>query len=187
MNQNDIQTGDTLLIRNKKDFISRTICSVMKKWGTKKGLPTDKIYSHAGRFVWIAGKLYVYGSIDSGYKPWLFDLHYKWDDDLMVMRRKTSLSQPEMDQTTNFCLHLVTISRMYQYLNFVKWLTLVYLGINIFGKENDHVMYCYESEHLCRKNLNPENYGDISQTDIFQLVYDPNYEIIYQMYGQTNK
>jgi hypothetical protein len=179
MNQNDIQTGDTLLIRNKKDFISRTICAVMKKWGTKKGLPTDKIYSHAGRFVWIAGKLYVYGSIDSGYKPWLFDLHYKWDDDLMVMRRKTPLSLPEMDQTTNFCLHLVTISRMYQYLNFIKWLTLVYLGLNIFGKENDHVMYCYESEHLCRKNLNPDNYGDISQTDIFQLVYDPNYEIIW--------
>jgi hypothetical protein len=58
---------------------------------------------------------------------------------------------------------------------------LVYLGINIFGKENDKITYCYESERLARKNLNPENYTDnIEQTDIFKLLFDKNYRVIYR-------
>ena len=181
MTINDVQLGDSMLRKDPKDFISRVICAVMLKWAKKQGYPKDLVYSHAARLIPIAGKLYVFGSIDSGYKPWIFELHYNWDeDDFCIMRRKTPLTQEEQNQTTNFCLHLVTISRMYQYLNFIKWLMIVYLNINLFKKENNHIMYCYNSEHECRENLNPDSHLNDPKTDVFQLLYDPNYEIIYK-------
>jgi len=96
------------------------------------------------------------------------------------MRRKTELSEAETIQTFNYCLHLDSVSIMYQYWNFVQWLFLVYLGINTFKKDNDGFTYCYESEAKARKNLNPENYGDVEQTDIYKLLLDPNYHIIYK-------
>ncbi|MFA5049194.1 MAG: hypothetical protein WC516_09285 [Patescibacteria group bacterium] len=181
MNLEDIKTGDDLF-RKDKSFLSKNICSVMKKWGKKKGYKTDLLFSHAARFIWIAGELYVYGSIDSGYKPWLFKNHYDWEkDDFVIMRRKKELSSTEINQIINYCQHLVTISRLYQFANFIRWIILVYLGINTFNKQNDHVLYCYQSTRLCRKNLNPENYEkDTNIVDIFQLLYDPNYKIIYK-------
>jgi hypothetical protein len=182
MKLEDVQIGDSMLRRDPKDFISRVICAVMVKWGKKQGYNTDLVYSHAAALIPISGLVYAFGSIDSGYKPWVFEKHYDWDkDDFCIMRRKTPLTKEEQEQTTNFCLHLVTISRMYQYLNFVKWLMLVYLGINIFGKkENEHIMYCYNSEYQRRRNLNPELYPSSPQTDLFQLLYTPSYEIIYK-------
>lgn len=180
MKMTDIKTGDTLLVKGDR-FLSRTICKVMKHWGKKKGYPTDIIYSHAGRFVWIADELYVFESVDNGYNPRLFRVHYDWQDsDFAVMRRKTPLSEAETKQTTNFCLHLDTISLMYQYWNFFQWLLLVYLKINTFNKDSDKFEYCYESERKARKNLNPDQYGRVNQTDIFDLIYDKNYEIIYR-------
>lgn len=179
MNINDIKTGDTLLVKSDK-FLSKTIVKVMKHWGKKKGYPTNIIYSHAARFVWIANKLYVFESVDNGYNPRLFEIHYDWDkSDFAIMRRKISLSEEEIKQTTHFCLHLDTISIMYQYWNFFQWLLLVYLKINTFKKDTDKFEYCFESERKARKNLNPENYGNVNQTDIFDLLYDPNYEIIH--------
>jgi hypothetical protein len=183
--KDQIHTGDTFLVTNPKDFVPRQICAVMRQWAKKKGydkLPDYNpkfIFSHAARFAWIAGELYLFGSIDSGYKPILFRRHYNFDKDYyIVMRRKAALSDTEKDQTINQCIHLVTVSGLYQFWNFVQWLALVYLDINLFKKDSDKFTYCYEGERMARKDLNPENYGDTYQTDLFQLVYDPNYEII---------
>jgi hypothetical protein len=181
INISDIQTGDSFLVRNRKDWLSNIICAVMKKWGKKKGYNVDLLFSHAARFVWIADELYLFGSIDVGYRPILFRLHYNWEnDEFVIMRRKTELTEKEKKQTTNYCLHLTTISLMYQYWNFIQWLMLVYLGINTFGGKGDRANYCYESEDKCRKDLNPEWYGDISEVSIFNLLYDKNYSIIYK-------
>ena len=180
MNIEDIKTGDSFLTRSDT-FISKAICRVMTKWGKKKGYPTDLVYSHAARFIWIADELYLFGSVDNGYQPILFKLHYDWDkDNFAIMRRKTILTKNEEIQTTNYCIHLDTVSISYQYWNFVQWLIKVYLGINLFRKDSDSYTYCYEGERKCRKNLNPENYGDTYITDIFQLLYDKNYKIIYK-------
>ncbi|MFA5153584.1 MAG: hypothetical protein WC554_13555 [Clostridia bacterium] len=122
MNLNDVKTGDTLLVKNNK-FLSKTICKVMKCWGNKNGYPTNIIFSHAARFIWLADKLYVFESVDNGYNPRLFELHYDWKtSDFVVMRRKILLTEEEMKQTTNYCLHLDTISLSYQYWNFFQWL-----------------------------------------------------------------
>lgn len=182
MELKDVKTGDTLLV-NADTFLSRTIKKVMKYWGKKKGYDTSILYSHAGRFVWIADELYVFESVDNGYNPRLFKRHHDWiDSDFAVMRRREPLSLKESKQTTNFCLHLDTVSIGYQYWNFIQWLLLVYLGINTFNKKEDRdkFEYCYESEREARKNLNPDQYGNVDQTDIFQLLYDPNYEILYK-------
>ena len=180
MNINDIQDGDTFLVRSSS-FLSKMICKVMTHWGKKKGYEVKPMYSHAARFIWIADELYVFGSVANGYNPLLFEKEYNWDtDDFAVMRRKKPLTKAEKKQTTRFVLHLDSISIMYQYWNFLKWLLLVYLNINTFGKGNDKMMYCYESEERARKDLNPENYGIISETDIFDLLYDKNYEVIYK-------
>ena len=181
MNINDIKDGDTLLVNNGS-WLSNTICKVMKKWAKRRGFPLTPIYSHAARFVWIEGELYVFGSVDSGYKPWLFHRHYDWDNgDFAIMRRKEELSEEERKQTIHYMLHLDTISISYQYWNFIQWLILVYLRINTFGKDSDKFMYCYESEMAARKNLNPSHYpGDRSKTDVFDLLYDPFYEVIYK-------
>ena len=179
----EVKTGDTILVNNDS-FLSRTIRKVMKKWGKKNGYDTSVIYSHAGRCIWIAGELYVFESVDNGYQPRLFRLHYPWNyADFAIMRRKTPLTAKETKKTTHFCLHLDTISLGYQYWNFIQWLLLVYLGINTFEKrkeDNDKFEYCYESEREARKNLNPDYYGNVDQTDVFQLLYDQNYEIIYK-------
>jgi hypothetical protein len=181
MDIKDVKTGDTFLVRNKKAWLSKMICAVMTHWGKMKGYPTNLVFSHAGRFVWIADELYLFGSVENGYNPILFTVHYDWNnDDFAVMRRKTPLSDVEEKQTTNFVLHLDTVSVGYQYWNFVQWLMLVYLHINTFKKDSDRFTYCYESERMSRKNLNPAWYGNVAESDIFELLYDQNYDIIYK-------
>lgn len=176
----EIKTGDTILV-NQDTFLSRTIQKVMKKWGKRQGWPTSPIYSHAGRCVWIEGKLYVFESVVNGYNPRLFERHYDLvESDLAIMRRIEPLSEEEMVQTTHYCLHLDTISISYQYWNFIQWLLLVYLRFDTFHKDSDKFEYCYESEAKARKNLNPDHYGYVNQTDIFELIYDPYYEVIYK-------
>ena len=181
MDKKDIKTGDTLLV-NRNNFLSRTIRKVMKKWGKRQGYPTNILYSHAARFVWIADTLYVFGSVENGYQPWDFDKHYDWEnDDFAVMRRKTPLSEAEEKQTINYVLHIDAVSVSYQYWNFIQWLLLVYLHIDTFKNDSDKFTYCYESEHKARKNLNPEWYmGSVAQTDIFELLYDQNYDLLYK-------
>ena len=180
MDIKDIKTGDSLLVKSDS-FLSKTICKVMKHWGKKNNYDTSIIYSHAGRFIWIADELYVFESVDNGYNPRLFKLHYNWEtNDFAVMRRKKALTIAEQKQTTTYCLHLDTISLMYQYWNFFQWLALVYLNINTFKEDSDKFNYCYESECKARKNLNPDKYGKVNQTDIFDLLHDENYEIIYR-------
>lgn len=193
MNINDIQTGDTFLTTNYKSFISKSIVKVMKYWGKKHyKIIKPIVLSHACRFAWIDNELYVYGSIDSGYKPWLFRLHYSLNnpnEGCIIMRRKQPLDINEKSKTIHYMQYLVTVSFIYQFTNFIKWLCLVYLNIDlfkissyinkIFGTTNK-ILYCYQSEYMCRKNLNPENYGNTEKVDFFMLVNDTNYQIIYQ-------
>jgi len=179
-NLKDIRTGDTFLTKSNT-FISKAICKVMKDWGKKKGYNTDLIYSHAARFVWIAGELYLFGSVDNGYNPILFRKHYDWDkDNFLIMRRKENLTLQEENKTLNYCLHLDTVSIGYQYWNFIQWIIKVYLNISLFWKDKDKFTYCYEAERKARKELNPENYGEVYITDIFELIYDKYYNIIYK-------
>jgi len=180
MNINEIKDGDTFLVRTNS-WLSKTICKVMTKWGREKNYLIRPIYSHAARFAWIADELYLFGSVANGYNPILFKEHYDWDnDDFAIMRRKKPLSEKDRKQTINYMLHLDSISISYQYWNFIQWLLLVYLGLDTFGNDSKKFMYCYESERYARKNLNPSRYNDVSQTDIFDLLYDPNYEVIYK-------
>jgi len=178
--ENDIQTGDSLLITTYNSFISKTIVKVMRKYNKQRNINCPIVLSHAARFIRIAGELYVFGSIDSGYKPWLFKKHYSLTDPnegMVIMRRKTPLTDKEKDQTTNYCLHLTTVSFMYQYWALLQWLLLVYLKIDTFKKDSDKTNYCYESEHECRKDLNPESYGETYKTPFHILINDPNYRI----------
>lgn len=177
-----IQTGDTLLVTNYKDFVSKTIVSTMKKYNKQNNINCPIVLSHSVRFARIAGKLYVFGSIDSGYKPWIFEKHYSLNDPnegLVIMRRKTPLTIKEKAQTTNYCLHLTTVSFVYQYWALLQWLLLVYLKIDTFKQDSDKTNYCYESEHMCRKNLDSTKYGETYKTPFHILITDPNYEIIY--------
>ena len=177
---NEVKDGDTFLVRTDS-WLSRTICNVMRRWGKKKKRPLTPIYSHAARFAWIADELYLFGSVENGYNPILFRKHYDWDQtDFAIMRRKKELSVEEKKQTINYMLHLDTISISYQYWNFIQWLLLVYLNIDTFGNDSKKFMYCYESERYARKNLNPDRYGNVSRTDIFDLLYDPNYDVVYK-------
>ena len=178
----EIKTGDSFLVRDKS-FISRCICGVMKHWAKKTGntLLIPLIYSHAGRFVWIAGELYIFGSIENGYQPLLFRENYDLEkDDYIIMHRKLELTIAEEEQTANYCLHLDSVSIIYQYWMVIQWLAKVYLNIDLFAKDSDSTTYCYEAEMMARKNLNPDKYGQTFETDIFKLVNDPNYEIIYK-------
>ncbi len=180
MNIIDIKTGDSFLIRGTSK-ISDLIYKIMKHWGKKKGLNTDLIYTHAARFIWINNDLYIFGSIGNGYEPLLFTDKYNWNTtDFAVMRRKIPLTIEEQNKTTEYVLHLDSISIGYQYWNFFQWLFLIYLGVDFFGKGSDKFNYCYESERKARKNLNPENYGNVTETSIFDLLYDKNYDIIYR-------
>jgi hypothetical protein len=153
----------------------------MLHWATKKGYSKNRVYSHAARFIWIAGELYLFGSVENGYNPILFNKHYDFTKSkYVIMRRISPLSKTDQMLTTNYCLHLDTVSVMYQYWNFIQWLMLVYLNINTFKEDSDRFNYCYESEARARKSLNPSHYRSVYQTDVFQLLYDPNYEIIYE-------
>lgn len=189
MELKDVKTGDTLLVSNRRSLISRLIIREMKKWGKKKypEYAGEKVWSHAGTFVWIEGSLYVFESVDNGYKPRLFARHYNWySSDMAVMRRNTELTKDEEVRLTHFCLHLVTISLSYQFWNFIQWLVLINTGKNWFPKreDNDKHEYCYESAMECRKFLNPDNYGNVDQTDIYQLLHDTNYKLIYTSFNE---
>ena len=180
MKLSDVKTGDSFGFRGNS-FVSKVILNTMKYWGKRHGYNVDKLYSHFGRAVWIANKLYIFGSIDSGYKPWLFELHYDWElDDFIIMRRTKELVIIEEIDTTHFCMHLTTINLFYQYLALLQWLILVYLRINTFKNHpSNDFTYCYRAELMCRADLNPENYKQTSVVDVFMLRDDPNYEIIY--------
>jgi len=179
MKMTDIKTGDTLLVKTDA-FLSKIICRVMKRWGKKMGYDVKQVYSHAARFVWIAEKLYLFGSVENGYNPIIFTRHYDFEkSNFVIMRRLKELSEQEALQTINYCLHLDTLSITYQYWNLFQWLVLVYLNINLFKEDSDKFTYCFEAERKARKNLNPENYTSVYITDIFHLLYDKNYKIIH--------
>lgn len=184
MNLTDIKTGDTILVTDYNNWLSKTICKVMTKYGKQKGYKTDTILSHACTAVWIGNELYVFGSIESGYKPWLFRKHYSLTDinenGIVLMRRKHPLSASDESALTHYCMHLNTVSIAYQYWNFFQWLAKVYLKINLFKQDSDNFNYCYESAYMCRKVLNPYSYGDTYMTSFFDLYFDPNYEVIYR-------
>ena len=194
MDINFIKTGDNFLTTDYNDFVSKSIVAVMKKYAKQKGIKADIVLSHAAEFVWIAGELYVYGSIDSGYKPWIFNKHYSLTgstEGCVIMRRKIPLSIEEQNKITNYCQYLVGMSFMYQYFNLIKWLALVYLHINLFKLSYKiskffntvyKITYCYQSTYMCRKNLNPEYYNNHEDymVDFFMLINDENYEIIYK-------
>ena len=169
----DIKTGDTLLTNSDK-FLSRVIVKVMRHWGKKTGRKERKLYSHAGRFAWLGGELYVFGSIASGYNPSTFK-----GGDFAIMRRRVPLTEEETNKTINYMLHLDSISLGYQYWNFVKWLLRVYLNINILWKKTPRFLYCYEAEYYARQNLDPLTHPD-QPVDIFTLLEDPEYEIIHE-------
>lgn len=180
MNINDVKTGDSFLVRDNS-FLSKTICAVMKHWGKKNSYNVDILYSHAARFVWVADELYLFGSVVNGYNPIIFNRHYNWEtDNFVVMRRNVPLTEAEEKQTTNYVLHLDTVSIGYQYWNFIQWLLLVYLRIDTFKNDNEKFNYCFESERRARKNLNPDQYGNVAKTDMFDILYDKNYSIIYR-------
>ena len=186
MKKDDVKTGDTFLVKSDK-FLSRTICKVMKHWGKMKGYDTSIIYSHAARFIWIDDVLYLFGSVINGYNPIEFDDNYNWNtSDFAIMRHKPPITFDEEKKTRKFCLHLDSVSITYQYWNFVQWLTLVYLKINLFTKDSEKFCYCYESERLARKDLYPQNYGDVNRTDIFDLLFDKDYELIYRSNPSTS-
>jgi len=128
--------------------------------------------------------LYVYGSIDSGYRPWIFKDHYSLTDPnqgVVIQRRETPLTVAEENKTIKYVQHLTTVSWMYQYWNFIQWLALVYLGWNWFSKDPDHFTYCYEADYKRRKNLNPEWYpGQDWRVDFFMLSEDKHYPVIYK-------
>jgi hypothetical protein len=175
---NDIQTGDTWLVKSDS-FLSRVICRVMKHWGKKCGLNTNLVYSHAARFVWIADELYLFGSVENGYNPIPFLLHYDLKkSNYAIMRRRLPLAEDGKKKTTRYCLHLDTISLSYQYWNLFQWLAKVYLNINLFRKDSDKFLYCYEAERKARKDLNPDHYKEVFITDVFDLLDDPYYVII---------
>lgn len=189
MNIQDIKTGDDFLTTTYNGFISKAIRTVMKKWAKKKCITIPKtkdgkeiIMSHAGTFVWVGEELYLYGSIDSGYKPIVFKDHYSLtskDHAAIVMRRIIPLNNKEMNKVIKFCQHLVTVNLLYQYWNFIQWCLLVYLNINLFNKDRDAFTYCFESTMKKRQDLDPMNYLDTEQTDVFQLLNDTTYTIIY--------
>jgi hypothetical protein len=180
MEKEEVKTGDTFLVKSDT-FLSRIICKVMKRWGKRKGYDTSIVYSHAARFIWIDNVLYLFGSVINGYNPIEFDDNYDWKTtDFAVMRHKPPLTDDEEKRTRTFCLHLDSVSITYQYWNFVQWLALVYLRINLFTKDSEKFCYCYESERMCRKDLYPQNYGDVNRTDVFDLLFDKDYEIIYR-------
>jgi hypothetical protein len=184
MDIKDIKTGDCLLTTDYKAFLSKSIVKVMNHWKKKQKIVcTEATLSHAGTFAWIAGELYVYGSIESGYKPWLFKVHYSFDnvnEGDIVMRRVTPLTPEEENIVINYVQHLITISISYQFWNFIQWIMLVYFNVDWFKKDSDDFTYCYESQHLVRKHLNPDKYGDTYKTSYFDLVNDPNYSVIFR-------
>lgn len=186
MKLNEIKTGDNLLVTSNK-WLSRTIVKVMKDWGKKTNRHLDKVYSHAGTLIWSGGELYVFESVDGGFKPRLFEDHYDLvDSDLAIMRRNKPLNKTDEDRVINAAFRLTRKSTSYQYWNFIQWLSTVYLGIKMFNtkkEDNDKFEYCYESTMEIRKALNPENYGNVDMTDIYDLMLDPNYKVIYQSKG----
>ena len=194
MELSSIQTGDNFLTTDYNSFVSTTIVKVMKKYAKQHNIKSEIVLSHAAELIWIAGELYIYGSIDSGYKPWLFRKHYSLTgstEGCVIMRRKTPLTEEEQNKITNYCQYLVGVSFMYQYFNLIKWLALVYLHINLFKLSYkiskllntiNKITYCYQSTYMSRKNLNPEYYNNHEDymVDFFMLIDDNNYEIIYK-------
>jgi hypothetical protein len=189
----DIKTGDSILVTNYNNFLSNTIRKVMFKFGKQENIITDTILSHACTAVWIDNELYAFGSVESGYKPWLFKLHYSLQDlnrnGIVVMRRNEPLSKEEEVKLRHYCIHLNTISIAYQFWNFIQWLAYVYCTVkvkgkrfrlNLFTKDADAFNYCYESGMLCRKWLNPDNYKDCCITSFFDLYFDSSYHVVYK-------
>lgn len=39
---------------------------------------------------------------------------------------------------------------------------------------------------MARKDLYPQNYGDVNRTDIFDLLFDKDYELIYRSNPSTS-
>lgn len=181
----ELQTGDNFLVRGSS-FLSKSICKVMRKWAKKKGYSkylVDRVMSHAAVVI-VHTELpnipYLYGSTESGYKPIEFDKHYDWDnDEFIIMRRRNGMNDDQKAEVLRYCLHLTTVSIFYQYWNLIQWILLVYLNFNTFKKDREAFTSCYESCYLTRREVEPNKYPYLPNPDVFMLLGDDNYEIIY--------
>jgi hypothetical protein len=117
--------------------------------------------SHCATFIWDAGDLWLYGSIDWGYKPIIFTDHYTENDNLMVLR--DGLTEIQQHNLVVDAMKMTGEATLYPYWILAMWALYVathwkYLLSGGGHRAEDCFKACYELKRAIlpdKYNLNP--------------------------------
>ncbi len=159
-----IKNGDTGLFAGTS-FLSKEIIRFMTQY--RNEFPVDKevvaklkgfVPSHAGTFFRVDGVLYLFGSIEWGFKPIVFLDHYSDADSFMVFRDGLTLDQSH--RALKKAMVMTGESTLYPYWSIALWILYIkthWKWLLSFGGRRAEV--CYESTYEIKREVLPEKYN----------------------------
>ena len=117
------------------------------------------IASHCATFFWVQGKLYIYGSIEYGYRPIVFTDHYSDADSFLVLRSRDGYTASQKIAAFNYAMQALGDSTIYPYWALPMWIAYVKTGWKWFLSGGGHrAQVCYKSVYQVLKAVEPEKY-----------------------------
>lgn len=186
MDLTKIQNGDRLLYAGTS-FISKAIIYWMRQY-TKKftispstlTLLNGFVGSHSGTLFWVNGVLYIYESVDFGYKPDVFTDKYNDESNFLILRIKGGYTPEQAKAALAYAMQLVAVSVIYPYWDLIFWIQYITTGISWMLKwGGTKSEYCFESTYRILNHVLPDVFTKDSQViSFFDLVGDNDIIVI---------
>jgi hypothetical protein len=188
------ETGDIMLVnkRNEKgeySKLNRIIVWFMElyrrqerkrhpEWNAFLG---GWISSHAATLIRRPTGLKVAEAVENGYRIRVFDNHYDFNrDEIVVLRRNKRYLYGEKLETEDYAEELAEVNNFYAYwVTFIYWPVYILTRINLFRKVNKFSLYCYGGALRVAARVNPGMFQeDMRMVSFFSLIV-PGWTIIY--------
>jgi len=161
-----IQDGDRFLSAGTA-WISKQIIHYMTLYRDKfpvvngvKNLLSGFVASHCATFFWIDGVLYLYGSIDWGYKPIVFTDHYSENDSWIILRTKDGYTDGQKKLALNYAMVSMGGSTIYPYWALPMWILYVKTGWKwVLNGGGQKAQVCYKSVYQVLRQIEPYKYS----------------------------
>jgi len=160
----DIQDGDFGFFQGRKG-ISKAIIKAMEDY--KKNFVIDPavlalldgfVASHVGVFFWDRGELWLYGSIEWGFKPIKLRDHYNITDSFIVLR-DPGWTKALQDKAFIYCQEKVGDSTSYPYWRLLLW--RLYISTKWewpMSWGGQRAEECYKSGYQVKREVFPDRY-----------------------------
>ena len=161
-----IHSGDIGVFAGKST-VSKLIIHYMKEYRDNGKFNIDKgiiellngfVPSHLATFFWIDRQLYLFGSIESGFKPILFKDHM-YDYTSFMIIRKSGYTIEKVSKGLKYAMTSTGKSSIYPYWRLPLWIVYTKTGWKWpMSWGGDKAMECYKSTYEILREVFPEEY-----------------------------